>query len=90
VTKTFDKDRMQSANFRQVGMAAMAVISRLQTFKPEVRVLALAATFAQVCKLYKVRPIEAMETADRVAAEKAVKSDELRAAKMYIDKEMKR
>lgn len=90
MNNTFDKDRLNNADFRQVGYASMGVISRLQDFKPEVRVLALAAVFAQVCKLYKVRPVEAMDIADRVAAEKSVKSDELRAVNVYVKKEMNR
>lgn len=90
MTNTFDKDRMNSASFREVGHGSMAVVSRLQDFRPEVRVLALAAVFAQVCKLYKVRPMDAMETAGRIAQERAKDSDEIRAVTMYVEKEMKR
>jgi hypothetical protein len=89
VIHTFDKDRMNNADFKRVGMGAMAVVSRLQDFPPEVRVLALAAVFAQVCKLYKVRPMDAMDTASRVAERKG-QSDELRAVNMYVEKEMKK
>jgi len=90
VNNTFDKDKLNNADFRMVGQGGMGVISRLQSFRPEVRILALAAVFAQVCELYKVRPTEAMEIVGRVNAEKSVKSDELRAVTQYIRKEMKK
>ena len=83
----FDRDRMNNAAFKLVGQGAMAVVSRLQDFDPEVRVLALAAVFAQVCKLYRVQPMDAMDTAGRVA-ERRGQSAELRAMNMYVEKEM--
>jgi hypothetical protein len=79
---------MNNADFKQVGYAAMGVVDGLQRHKPEARILALAVVFAQVCKLYNVRPMDAMETAARVADRRG-QSDELRAANMYVEKEMK-
>lgn len=79
---------MNNADFKKVGYAAMQVVDGLQRHKPESRILALAVVFAQVCKLYNVRPMDAMETASRVADQRG-QSDELRAAQMYVNKEMR-
>jgi hypothetical protein len=87
VNITFDKDKLNNANFRQVGEAGMGVITRLQSYPPEARILALASVFAQVCEVFKVRPIAAMEIVSRVNADKSVKSDELRAVTQYIKEE---
>ena len=87
MTITFDKDKLNNADFRQVGECGMGVITKLQSYKPEARILALATVFAQVCKVFKVRPTEAMEIVARVNADKAVKCDELRAVTMYIERE---
>ncbi len=80
---------MNNADFKRVGYAAMRVVDGLQHHEPEARILALAVVFAQVCKLYNVRPMDAMETAGRVADQRG-QSDELRAAQMYVNREMNR
>ena len=80
---------MNSVDYKKVGYASMAVVSKLQDYKPEERVLALAVVYAQVCKLYGIRPMEAMESASRVADRRG-QSDELRASRMYVEKEMKK
>lgn len=80
---------MHNADFKHVGYASMGVVDALQRHRPESRILALAVVFAQVCKLYNVRPMDAMETASRVADRRG-QSDEIRAVQMYVDKEMKK
>jgi hypothetical protein len=89
ISNKLDKDLLNSLSYKKAGYASMEVVSGLQRHEPAARVVALAIVFAQVCKLYGVRPMEAMEVASRIA-DRSGSSDELRASKMYVEKEMKR
>lgn len=86
----FDPDRMHLTDYRRPAQAAMAVVSKLQTYPSEVQVLGAGLVFLKLCEHFGVRPIRALEAAGKLFQIESASSMELRAFAQYIRREVKR
>jgi len=60
------QDQLYNVSFKEVQQAAMAVLTNLQTFRPQAIVAGAAWIFLTICERYDVSPRAALETAERV------------------------
>lgn len=84
-----DRDKLNNCSLADGSEAAMKVIDRLQSHRPEEQVVGLAATFLLVCEHYRVAVQDVMTVTKNMINEASRKKvPEFDAVALYVANEL--
>ena len=86
--KPFDYDRLVNASGADVAQTIMTIADRVQTHKPEARVLGSAAFFLMTCEHLGVVPQDAFTAITNLMHHKDGQKPEFKAVRMYVENEL--
>lgn len=86
--RKFNPDVMSMASPREVSMAAMTVVDRLQDFHPEIQVMGAAVVFLELCDYLGVPAQEAFVATKNLINGDGGKRSDFLAIRDYIEGEL--
>lgn len=86
--KRFNYDRFTGVDPKQSAQCAMAVLTALQKYPPEVQAAGLSVAFAHLIDRFGLHAGNALQVANNLLVRERHTTPELRAVEMYVEKEL--